>query len=420
MQSDVGGLLESIDWRITMREIYNQGRVVGYSAYELYVRQHISEDPDSEPLTERQWLSMNLGTGVSAIIKLDNNSIVKTIDGYNIHEINLPQGSLLFAASTVVGSLFIGSAHFSGNSLFADYVESYGSLIPNTAASHPDDSALPLPTKIDSIDAATKSYRQIVDGVVFTRTKWEESGKQAPYMDCSPGFNTTDPTPVVRILTYGEFTEPVQILLSGFMLKSGLAGLVDDSGSTNTPDSINSDFLGPAVLPWAAKIVFSIPSAADAGKTYVSRSTDGYVAHVELGSAHTRSIALQDDAGAELTRTAYDTFDDNSPELGDKPLTWNLLMSMLASDKGTDILGNALRQLRSNLPNLDTTPIGPGVLKLSGTGESKVGGKLSSGDNYPIHTGTQYIEFRNGLRLYISNTAPTDNDIPIGSIGIGW
>lgn len=403
-----------------MREIYNQGRVVGYSAYEIYVRQHMSDDPDNEPLTERQWLSMNLGTGVSAIIKLDNSSIVKTVDGYNIHEINLPQGSLLFAASTVVGSLFIGSAHFSENNMFADYVESYGSLIPNTPASHPDDSVIPLPTQIDSIAAATKTYRQIVDGVVFTRTKWKESDKQVPYMDCSPSFSRTDPTPVVRILTRGEFIEPVQILLSGFMLKSGLAGLVDASGSTNTPDSVNGDFLGPVVLPWAAKIVFSIPSAADAGKTYVSKSTDGYIAHVELGSEHTLSIALQDDAGTELTRTAYNTFDDNSPELGDKPLTWNLLMSMLSSDKGTDILGDALRKVRSNLPNLDTTSIGPGVLTLSGTGESHVGGKLSSGDTYPIHTGTQYIEFRNGLRLYISNTAPTDNDIPIGSIGIGW
>ena len=403
-----------------MREIYNQGRVVGYSAYELYVRQRISEDPDNEPLTERQWLSMNLGTGVSAIIKLDNRSIVKTVDGYNIHEINLPQGSLLFAASTVVGSLFIGSAHFSENNMFADYVESYGSLIPNTPASHPNDSVIPLPTQIDSIAAVTETYRQIVDGVVFTRTKWRESEKQVPYMDCSPSFSKTDPTPVVRILTYGEIIEPVQILLSGFMLKSGLAGLVDDSGSTNTPDSINGDFLGPAVLPWASKIVFSTPSAADAGKTYVSKSADGYVAHVEIGSEHTRSIALQDDAGNELTRTAYDTFDDNSPELGDKPLTWNLLMSMLSSDRGTDILGDVLRKLRSNLPHLDTTSIGPGVLKLSGTSESHVGGKLSSGDNYPIHTGTQYIEFRNGIRLYISNTAPTDKDIPIGSIGIGW
>lgn len=381
----------------------------------------MSDDPDSEPLTERQWLSMNLGTGVSAIIKLDNSSIVKTIDGYNIHEINLPQGSLLFAASTVVGSLFIGSAHFSENNMFADYVESYGSLIPNTLASHPNDSVVPLPTQIDPIDEVTKTYRQIVDGVVFTRTKWRESEKQVPYMDCSPSFSKTDPTPVVRILTRGELIEPVQILLSGFMLKSGLAGLVNDSGSTNTPDSINGDFLGPAVLPWAAKIVFSIPSAADAGKTYVSKGTDGYVAHVEIGSEHTRSIALQDDVGNELIRTAYNTFDDNSPELGDKPLTWNLLMSMLSSDKGTDILGFALRTFRSNLPNLDTTSIGPGgVLKLSGTGDSHVGGKLSSGDNYPIHTGTQYIEFRNGLRLYISNTAPTDKDIPIGSIGIGW
>lgn len=33
--------------------------------------------------------------------------------------------------------------------------------------------------------------------------------------------------------------------------------------------------------------------------------------------------------------------------------------------------------------------------------------------------GTNYIEFANGVRLYVSNTEPTGN-IPNGSIGIGF
>lgn len=46
----------------------------------------------------------------------------------------------------------------------------------------------------------------------------------------------------------------------------------------------------------------------------------------------------------------------------------------------------------------------------------------------PIETATNgiseskanYIELKNGLRLYISSTEPTDTDIPDGSIGVGW
>jgi hypothetical protein len=46
----------------------------------------------------------------------------------------------------------------------------------------------------------------------------------------------------------------------------------------------------------------------------------------------------------------------------------------------------------------------------------------------PIETATNgisesnanYIELKNGLRLYVSSTEPTDTDIPDGSIGVGW
>ena len=36
-----------------------------------------------------------------------------------------------------------------------------------------------------------------------------------------------------------------------------------------------------------------------------------------------------------------------------------------------------------------------------------------------VKSGTQFIEFSNGLRLYIAKSAPTGS-IPDGSIGIGW
>ena len=35
------------------------------------------------------------------------------------------------------------------------------------------------------------------------------------------------------------------------------------------------------------------------------------------------------------------------------------------------------------------------------------------------HTANNYIEMKNGVRLYISSTAPTGN-IPDGSVGVGW
>ena len=42
------------------QEIWQEGRVVGLSAYEIYVKQHLSEYPDIPPATERQWLASNI------------------------------------------------------------------------------------------------------------------------------------------------------------------------------------------------------------------------------------------------------------------------------------------------------------------------------------------------------------------------
>ena len=50
--------------------IYNEGRVVGYSAYEVYVRHCLSEDPTIEPASETEWLASSLAFGASLLLKV--------------------------------------------------------------------------------------------------------------------------------------------------------------------------------------------------------------------------------------------------------------------------------------------------------------------------------------------------------------
>ena len=47
-----------------------------------------------------------------------------------------------------------------------------------------------------------------------------------------------------------------------------------------------------------------------------------------------------------------------------------------------------------------------------------VGGSGGGGGGGSIDS--DHIQFSNGLRLYVSATEPTDDDIPEGSIGVGW
>ena len=43
-----------------MKQLYNEGRVLGYASYESYVREVLSIDPNAELLTEREWLAATM------------------------------------------------------------------------------------------------------------------------------------------------------------------------------------------------------------------------------------------------------------------------------------------------------------------------------------------------------------------------
>lgn len=424
------------------KEIYNQGRVVGYSAYEIYVRHHMSEDPNTPPATEREWLASTIGSGASMLLKLDDSCFYKTVGDYTAYEIELPAKSSLYAAGTIVGSFFTGDANYVNN--FATYVKDYGVLLSNTSSKHPDanETDHPMNTSLALTDAQLaqlKQYIHIVDGIIIGSKTWKRSDKSAPYMDFNPDLKDKQK---IRILLRGgrDTSLNVPILLTGFSMSSILSGVASEEGSINTEHPLNGDFLGPGVVPWASKIIFSIPPSYMVyfeSTAYITEENGHYIANVETSNGiHTKSIALQKTDGTDLPLTGEAaskfsqfrsrTKDTDAPELGENPLVWDRLLDMLASDKGLDILGIALRKLRIKLPNIDTTDIGQGVLNLSGKGESRVGGsftaggQVTAGDDTTVKSGTQYITFKDGKRLYISDTEPTGNDIPVGSIGIGW
>lgn len=626
---------------MSVKEIYNQGRVVGYSAYEIYVRQHMAVDPETPPATEREWLASMIGSGASMLLKLDDTCFKETKGDFSIYQVPMPAESTLYAASTIVGSFFTGDANYDSLSHFATYVKNYGSLINNTSSSKPaasgEVSNIPSAGTLGLSDAQLiqlQQYANIIDGVIIGPKTWERSTVSQPYMDFKPDLRDDQ---VLRILMRGErdTTINIPILLVGFTMNSILSGVSSEEGSVNTEFPANGDFLGPGVIPWASKIVFSIPPAyasyfhsnayhrklptsgqeikvddnpiidmmhtdpstyyessgngTDAkGKSYsipadveelhvnkngaavitiysydgvnlppamygtrvtsegakelypldvvspgtikafdiddladaqrlqntvpgnrsiiinkdftfsaldddgnivpvastditkedagVQSSTGYYVANVRTGKKVLKSISLQDTSRNDLATSAKNStrfvsaagttgasgdgaqFNSSNVEtLGDNPLVWNTLLKLLATDKGLDILGYALRRFISRFPNLDTSHLGNGILKVTGTGKSSVGGAFEAGGaitaggditasgeldingtgestiagsltaekkikstGESLQSGKQYIEFKDGKRLYISATAPSVSGVPEGSIGIGW
>ena len=115
-------------------------------------------------------------------------------------------------------------------------------------------------------------------------------------------------------------------------------------------------------------------------------------------------------------------------------LTWNAMLEGLKDNKAVDVLGTKLHNLGNELKATNTIGITnsiteAGANKITVTGNNPVSmtsgvsnstNVLTLGNGTSIKSGTNFIEFDNGLRLYISSTEPETTNVPTGSIGIGW
>lgn len=258
------------------RTIYNEGRVVGLSSHEIYVKEALSEYPDMEPATEREWLSSSLGSGASLVYKLPADTNHADTDEW-VHQVELPGDSRLCAANTIVASWFDGEADV-GVDNWANKITSYGDLIVNdkslTGKSSENSKYDDKSSWSENKKSQLRGFLQILDGVVIQPGKWEGTGS-VPVNDFSPDLSQK---PFIRLRIRGKIEAPLYILFTGFSIRTVLAGTSGLDGSTATYRPDDGDFLGPAIYPWANKIVFSIPPS--------------YIAQFEIGK-YIRTIDVE-------------------------------------------------------------------------------------------------------------------------------
>lgn len=261
-----------------MKTIYNEGRVVGLSAYEIYVKQFVQDHPDEDPATEREWLASSLAMGNSMLLQLSNVEIPEGKD-VGIIEIPLPNNSKLCAANTIIASQIyadgrtlapgaqVSSEYGSGVYFWYKDLNSIGGLIQNNSST-PEDGyiASNYLTTIPPVDnlgrpsewakLQLRSYMSIYDGVVIQPGTWKTPDSSTNCKDFEPDLSKS---PVIRLL-YNQNFACAKILLTGFSISTVIKGESGVEGSIDTAHPENGDFLGPQAYPWANRIVFSIPS----------------------------------------------------------------------------------------------------------------------------------------------------------------
>lgn len=245
--------------------IYNEGRVVGYSAYEQYVKQALAQDPNTDPASEREWLASTIANGSSMLLKV-------TASDDLIRDFFLPSNTRLCAANMIVASFFVGEGHFAtDDDIWADRITNYGNLLANSNDNHPFDNVsatdnVPIVNPIpDNYEANLKKqlmqYIKISDGIVIQPGTWEDAGASdnSPKMKLSPDL-TSSGYPRIRLSFKSPIKTTFYILFTGFTNKVVIQGTSGIGTSANTPSPQDGDFLGPATYPWSNKVIFSTPA----------------------------------------------------------------------------------------------------------------------------------------------------------------
>lgn len=287
------------------RKIFNEGRVAGYSAYEIYTKLHQATvtNPTVQPASEREWLASSLAMGSSMLLKIEADTNHEDNENWT-KDIQFPDNTLLCAANTIMASFFTGEGEYGVQQSagmhpnWANRVSDYGSLISNTTELHPAGDVGPtgtVPVKASAIENWTQAqkdklanYMKIVDGIIIQPGTWESSKNKPPEMDLAADLGTY---PRIRLLFKGPITTDFEILLTGFSIRAvviGETGLAGSTGTTGFGKPQDGDFLGPEQFPWANKVIFSVPSS--------------YIAYFASG-AYTRKLP----ASADEYQTVKDT-----------------------------------------------------------------------------------------------------------------
>ena len=262
-----------------MRILYNEGRVLGLSAYEMFVRRQIADgvDPADIP-SESEWTTTQItdARGGAMILKIAQGTEA------GVHDYMLPEGTALRGDGVMYATLFEGEIDTEVDGVWATHVTDYGRLVENTESNSPitpgqpsDVPAKSNPTELpDSYRKQCVDYMRINSAVAVQPGEWVESGETAPYKLLTP--NITEPG-FVRISFMEDIESDLYLLITGFIS----TGLID--GYITTED-INADyksgqFLGPAIFPWTSKI--QLLMTTDSLKGYIDWYLDATLTTAE-------------------------------------------------------------------------------------------------------------------------------------------
>ena len=280
------------------REIWNEGRVVGLSTYEIYVKEFLSQNPTGTPASEREWIASSIASGASMLLKFP---LVTPAAGTTDTAVTipLPADTNLCAANPIVASFFHGDAEVDSSGYWGEYVTDYGELISNTASSSPTnpmtpqgDNTVPTASSLEwtgTTRTQLSNYLKLVDGIVIQPGTWSTASSNPPQKDLAPDLNKV---PSVRFHVHGTIDTQFWVLLTGFTVRGVIDGSSGVDGSVDTASPADGDFLGPAVFPWATKIIISLPSGA---------------ASSLLSGSYTRSVAPVSGGLGQLGYTVDDT-----------------------------------------------------------------------------------------------------------------
>lgn len=270
-----------------MKRVYNEGRVLGLSSYELYVRELLATNPGAIPLSEREWLASTVSANNSMILKI----AAGTTAGY--HDYILPENSDLCSCTVLNASIFEGNVATDDDDLWAIEVGDYGPLIKNEygVGNHPVSPGEPedIPVNGDvrqhtiKFLQQCKEYAKIVSGLMFQPGDWIENITYTPILNeegdriFTQDYRTLlanipfagvagamalvpdlSKRGFIRIAFSKDIEHDFFILFNGFTMKTVMKGVDGFKSSFVSTEPWNGDFLGPQIYPWATKIVFLV------------------------------------------------------------------------------------------------------------------------------------------------------------------
>ena len=244
------------------KTIWNEGRCLGLSNYELYAKYVISTG--GTPSDEKSWLASTLSYGSSMLLWVAPDNV----DGEHYRDFAFPTSCNLGASNTIMASFFSGEGSLEAvGAIWARKVTSYGPLLENDNEVSPASGEITDMDEIpvlndgeldDTTIARIQDYAKITDGVILQPGTWSVYDNAPPAKKFTPKLTEV---PTLRMSFSDKIENGFWLLLSGFIDRNIALGMTSQNPSVGTDHPENGDFLGPAIFPWSAKVVFSIPPA---------------------------------------------------------------------------------------------------------------------------------------------------------------